>query len=244
MTGGSTTTWSEFDRYRQVGAMARDMLVARRRRAWKVAPGECAPRTAVVICGGKQRSATASSPRPRRSCRRRQTVGLKDPKDWKIIGKPTRRLDSPEKVTGKAQFGIDVRLPGHAAPRWSRAPPASAARSRASMPTKAKACPASRRSCEVPSGVAVVAEHFWAAKRGRDALEGRVGRWAPAPELDTAKLRGSYRELAASRRGKAIKSAGDAARTAAPLRTQTLEAEYELPYLAHAPMEPLNCTCR
>ena len=105
---------------------------------------------------------------------------------------------------------------------------------------KAKAVPGVQAVFQVPSGVAVVADHFWAAKRGRDALE-IDGTWAPAPALDTdAMLRREYRALARQpgARGGARGRRRAALAGAAPM----VEAEYEVPYLAHAPMEPLNCT--
>ena len=111
MTGGSTTTWSEFDRYRQVGAAAKDMLIRAAAARWKVKPAACKAAAGVVRSGAKQatygqlaEAAMALAPPA--------SVTLKDPKDWKLIGTPVRRLDTPEKITGKAQFGMDVQFPG------------------------------------------------------------------------------------------------------------------------------------
>ena len=111
MTGGSTTTWSEFDRYRQVGALAREMLIRAAAEQWGVDPKSCRAANGFVTQGGKSLSygklaAAAQKLSPPAS------VELKAPKDWKRIGTPTKRLDSPEKVTGRAQFGMDVHFPG------------------------------------------------------------------------------------------------------------------------------------
>src|SRR5918996_1502687 len=111
MTGGSTSTWSEFDRYRQAGATARALLVQAAAQRFGVKPADCRTENGVVIAGnqraryGELADAAAKLPAPK-------TVPLRGPKDWKIIGKPTKRLDTPEKITGRAQFGIDVRFPG------------------------------------------------------------------------------------------------------------------------------------
>src|SRR5207247_3664879 len=94
-------------------------------------------------------------------------VRLKDPADWKILGKPTRRLDSPEKVTGQAQFGMDVRLPGMLTAVVARAP-VFGGKVKSFRPEKAKAVPGVKSVVQVPSGIAGVAEHFCAARLGRE----------------------------------------------------------------------------
>jgi len=237
MTGGSSTTWSEFQRYRQVGAMARDMLVRAAAAEWKVDPSTCRAENGFVVAGGKKVS-FGKLAQAAQKLTPPTDVKLKDAKDWKIIGKPTKRLDSPEKVTGKAQFGIDVRLPGMLTALVARSP-VFGGKVKGFKGEKAKAVPGVKNVVQVPSGVAVVAEHFWAAKLGRDALEIE---WdlGPGAELDTEKMRQELRALAAK---PGMKAAGagdvDAGMKGA---VKTLEGEYELPYLAHAPMEPLNCT--
>src|SRR6059036_2208631 len=111
MTGGSTSTWSEFDRYRQAGALARALLVQAAAQRFGVEPADCRTESGVVIAGsqraryGELADAAAKLAAPK-------TVPLKDPKDWKLIGKPTRRLDTPEKITGRAKFGMDVQFDG------------------------------------------------------------------------------------------------------------------------------------
>lgn len=237
MTGGSTTTWSELDRYRQVGAMARTLLVAAAAAQWGVAPGDCRTEKGFVVCGDRRASygsladAAAKLPAP-------EKVDLKPPEKWTVIGQPTRRLDTPEKVTGQAKFGIDIQFPGLLTAVVAH-PPTFGGKAKGFDASAAKAVPGVKAVVEVPSGVAVVAEHFWAAKKGRDALEVR---WDEGPRagIDTEKLRKSYLDQAKSA-GAVAAQTGDVAKA---LGGKTLKAEYSLPYLAHAPMEPLNCTVR
>ncbi len=239
MTGGSTSTWSEFDRYRQAGATARALLVQAAAQRFGVKPADCRTENGVVIAGnrraryGELAAAAATLPPPK-------TVRLKDPKDWKIIGKPTKRLDTPEKITGRARFGMDVHFPGLLTAVVAR-PPVFGATVKSFDPSRAKAVPGVRHVVRVPSGVAVVADHFWAAKLGRDALkiDWDLG---PNASLDSTALREEFRKLAGTS-GATAAEAGNVA-DALGKAAKTVEAEYAVPYLAHAPMEPLNCTVK
>ena len=235
MTGGSTTTWSEFDRYRQAGAVARTLLVMAAAAQWGVAPGSCHAEKGFVVCGDK-RASYGSLAEAAAKLSAPASVTLKPAKDWKVIGQPMRRLDTPEKITGRAQFGLDVKLPGLLTAVVAH-PPTFGGKVKSFDATAAKAVAGVRAVFEVPSGVAVAGDHFWAAKRGRDALkiEWDLG---PHADLDTARLRASYREQAKTA-GAEAKSVGDVRKA---LAAPTVVAEYSVPYLAHAPMEPLNCT--
>ncbi|HSC07930.1 MAG TPA: xanthine dehydrogenase family protein molybdopterin-binding subunit [Steroidobacteraceae bacterium] len=237
MTGGSSTTWSEFDRYRQVGAMARDMLVRAAAAEWQVSPADCHTENGAVVSGTKRTTYGALAGKAAKLSPPAE-VTLKPAKEWKIIGKPTKRLDSPEKVTGRAQFGLDVRFPGLMTAVVARAP-VFGAQVKSFDPAKAKAVPGVKAVVQVPSGVAVVAENFWAAKTGRDALEVQ---WelGPGAKVDTDRQREEFRDLSRTP-GAVAAEAGEVAAEAGPA---TLEAEFDFPYLAHAPMEPLNCTAR
>jgi isoquinoline 1-oxidoreductase beta subunit len=239
MTGGSSSTWSEFERYRTVGATAKDMLVRAAAARWKVSPAACRVGNGVVSHGkdqlsfGKLAQAAMALPPPK-------TVKLKDPKDWKLIGTAVKRLDTPEKITGKAQFGIDVQFPGLRVAVVAR-PPAFGAKLAKFDGAAALKVPGVEKVVSTGTGVAVVAKHFWAAKVGRDALQID---WTP-PEgggIDSGKQMAEFR--ATARKPGAIvteKGKFDAAFGGAKTK---LEAEYEVPYLAHAPMEPLNCTVK
>ena len=236
-TGGSTSTLESFDQMRQAGAMARAMLVEAAAQQWKVAAGDCRTENGFVICGehrgsyGELADAAAKLQPPAR-------VALKDPKNWKLIGKPTRRIDSLSKVTGSAGFGIDVQRPGLLTGVIARAP-VFGGKVRSFDASKAKAVPGVVDVVQVPSGIAVLARHFWAAKKGRDALEIEWDLGVGA-SLSTAAMLADYRKRAKAP-GAVARQAGDvdAVLKAADKR---IDADYELPFLAHAPMEPLNCT--
>jgi isoquinoline 1-oxidoreductase beta subunit len=239
MTGGSSSTWSEFDRYRSVGAMAKDMLVRAAAARWKVAPASCRAANGVVTHGKDQLSygqlaETAMKLAPPKS------VKLKDPKDWKLIGHPTRRIDTPEKITGKAVFGIDVQIPGMRIAVVAR-PPAFGGKLAKVDNAAALKVPGVERVVPTANGVAVIAKNFWAAKLGREALQIE---WAP-PEgggLDTTKQLAEFRAVA-RKPGAIVSEKGKVDAGLAAAKTK-LEAEYDVPYLAHAPMEPLNATVK
>ena len=239
MTGGSTTTWSEFARYRTVGAMARDMLVRAAAQEWKVDPAGLGTEQGYVVSGERRLSygALASAAEKLAPPAR---VKLKEPKTWKLIGKPTRRLDSPEKISGRALFGMDIRFEGLRTAVVARAP-VFGGKVRSFDATKARTVRGVEKVVQVPSGVAVVARDFWSAQSGREELkiDWDLGSGAA---LDTDELLRSYRALARTPGPVAVeKGQCDAALAGAGKR---LEAEYAVPYLAHAPMEPLNATVR
>jgi isoquinoline 1-oxidoreductase subunit beta len=242
MTGGSSTTNSEFDRYRTVGATARDMLVRAAAARWKVPASSIRVANGVLSHGtdqlsfGKVAEAAMKLAPPR-------TVQLKDPREWKLIGTKVRRLDTPEKITGKAQFGIDVQFPGLRTAVVAR-PPAFGAKLARFDPSAALRVPGVEQVVPTATGVAVVAKHFWAAKLGRDALHIE---WTP-PEgggIDTVKQMAEFHATARTLGDvvveKGQKGQVDAALAAA--RTK-LVSDYEFPYLAHAAMEPLNCAVK
>jgi isoquinoline 1-oxidoreductase subunit beta len=240
MTGGSTSIAGEFDRYRQVGAMARTLLVQAAAQKWNVPVAECRALKGEVIAGTRRASfgelaeAAAGLPRPTQ-------VTLKPPSSWTVIGKPRKRLDSGAKVTGSADFGMDVHFPGLYTALVARSPYFGGRMKRFDGAPALKVRGV-KAVVQVPSGVAVVAENFWAAKLGRAALDVE---WDPGDggAIDTAELARSYRALAAQPGGVKAKAAGDPA-AAMKTAAKVVEAEYDLPYLAHAPMEPLNCTVR
>lgn len=241
MTGGSTSVASEFERYRQAGAAARALLLQAAAQRFGVNAAEVTIADGVAQAGAKRArfgelaEAAAKLPVPDP-----KTLQLKSPEQWKLIGKPTRRLDTPEKIEGRARFGMDVQFEGLLTALVARAP-VFGGNVKSFDATAAKQVPGVRHVVQVPSGVAVVADHFWAAKLGRDALQVD---WDLGPQagLDSDTLRTQFRALAATD-GPVASQAGDLA-TAWPKAAKTLEAQYEVPYLAHAPMEPLNCTVR
>jgi isoquinoline 1-oxidoreductase beta subunit len=240
-TGGSTSTAVEFERYRQAGAAAREMLREAAAKRFGVGVDEVTIENGVARGGTQQArfgelveaAAKLKVPDPKQ-------LKLKDAADWKLIGKPTRRLDTPEKISGRAQFGIDVQFEGLKTALVARAPVFGG--TVVSLDdAAAKAVPGVRQVVRIPSGVAVVADHYWAAKLGRDALRIEWDLGAGAT-LDSVAMLAEYRRLAATD-GPVAAQAGDVAQALAGA-AKTIEAEYLVPYLAHAPMEPLNCTVR
>ncbi|MDN4543783.1 MULTISPECIES: xanthine dehydrogenase family protein molybdopterin-binding subunit [unclassified Pseudomonas] len=241
ITGGSTSIWMEFDRYRQAGAAARLMLIDAAAKRFNVAPSEIHTEPGVVIAGEHRATygeladdaGKLAVPAP-------ASIKLKEPKDWRLIGKPTPRLDTPEKITGRAKFGMDVQFDGLMTAMVARSP-VFGGTVKSFEGAEALAIPGVHKVVQVPTGVAVIADHYWAAKLGRDAL--KVD-WEPGPNagLDSETLLETFRKLATTP-GLNAGQAGDT-KAALAKATKTIDAEYSVPYLAHAPMEPLNCTVR
>ena len=239
ITGGSTSTWMEFDRYRQAGAAARLMLIDAAAKRFNVAPSEIHTESGVVIAGehratyGELADDAGQLPRPDPA-----SIKLKDAKDWRLIGKPTQRLDTPEKITGRAKFGMDVQFDGLMTAMVARSPTFGGS-VKSFEGAEALAIPGVHKVVQVPTGIAVIADHFWAAKLGRDALKIE---WNPGPNagLNSRALLENFRKLAAT----PGLNAGQTGDTQAALAkaAKKIDVEYSVPYLAHAPMEPLNCT--
>ncbi|AGP38036.1 twin-arginine translocation pathway signal protein [Sorangium cellulosum] len=239
MTGGSTSTNGEFDRYRTVGAMAKDMLVRAAAARWKVAPAACVVAKGLVT-HGKDQLTYGQLAEEAMKLTPPAKVKLKDPKDWKLIGTLVRRIDTPEKITGKAQFGIDVQFPGLRTAVVLR-PPAFGAKLAKYDAADALKVPGVEKVVPTANGVAVVAAHFWAAKLGRDALRAE---WTK-PEgggADSARLLDEFR--AQARKPGAVAHQVGKVEDALAAAKSRIEVEYDVPYLAHAPMEPLNCTVK
>jgi isoquinoline 1-oxidoreductase beta subunit len=246
-TGGSTSVRGNWVPLRQAGATARTMLIAAAAATWNVDPGNCKAEHGEVI---EWRS---SDPNVRLRGRRLgygelvqqaatlpvpSQVALKTPREFRLIGTPAKRLDAPDKVTGKAQFGIDVQVPGMKIATLA-ACPVFGGKLAALDTSKALAIPGVRQVVRLDDAVAVVADHMWAAKQGLAALDIR---WDEGPnaKLTSADLLHQL-EAAAARSGVVARSDGDAG-TAMKGAARRVEAVYEVPFLAHATMEPVNCT--
>ena len=237
-TGGSTTVRAHWTPLRQAGAAAREMLVAAAAAQWKVGVDQC--RTAagqVIHSSGKKLSygalaeAASKLPVPAKPT-------LKASKDFRILGKPTNRLDTPGKVNGTAKFGIDANVPGLLVAVMARAPQPGA-KATSVNDAKAKAVKGVKSVITLPSGVAVLATGYWAAKKGRDALEIQWDLGTSAG-LSSAKVSDMLADGAAN--PDAVGRDAGNLKDAAANSVATLDAQYEAPYLAHACMEPLNCT--
>ncbi|HVP67068.1 MAG TPA: molybdopterin cofactor-binding domain-containing protein [Anaeromyxobacteraceae bacterium] len=239
-TGGSTSVRRSWEPLQKAGAAAREMLVAAAAARFGVAPAACVAREGDVLeIAGRRRIgygelAVAAArlpvpPEPR----------LKPPADFRIIGRPVPRVDSAEKVSGKARFGIDVRVPGMLFAVVARCP-VRGGRVTGYDADAARRVPGVHRVAAVPSGVAVVAESSWAAIRGREALRPTYDPGENA-RLDDAAIEAILSDPGAPL--KAVRSDGDFARAYAGA-ARRLEATYDFPFLAHATMEPMNCTAR
>jgi isoquinoline 1-oxidoreductase subunit beta len=238
ITGGSTTSPAEWERYRKMGAVARIMLVEAAARQWNVEASSCCVDKGVVIHGATGRRATYGSlANAAAQLTAPADVLLKPAKEFTLIGKPTRRLDTPSKTNGAAQFGLDVSVPGMLTAVVAR-PPVFGGKVAKFDASETLKVPGVKAVKEVPSGVAVIAERFWPAKIGRDKL---TVDWdlGPNARLSTEQMLRDFTEMAKNP-GTIAKKTGDpeaALKTAA----KTITAEYDVPYLAHAMMEPLNC---
>ena len=238
MTGGSSSTWSEWERLRQAGATARMMLIAAAAQVWTVDPSSCRAENGVIIHTPTRRQLSYGELAERAAhLTPPQNPPLKDPKDFKFIGKPIKRLDTPEKINGTAVFGLDVNVPGMLTAVVAR-PPVFGGKVKSVDANRAKATPGVRHVVEIDRGIAVVADGYWSASKGREALQIVWDEGALAG-LDSRKQREEYATLA-QQPGAVARKAGDVT-TAMGRAAQTLDAVYELPYLAHATMEPLNC---
>jgi isoquinoline 1-oxidoreductase beta subunit len=238
MTGGSTTTPSEWERFRKMGAMARLMLIDAGAQKWSVPASQCRVEKGVVIHVPSGRKATYGSlVAAAAQLKPPADVPLKDPKQFTLIGKPTRRLDTPSKINGTAQFGLDVRLPGMLFALVAR-PPVFGGKLVSFDAAEALKVKGVRAVEQVPSGVAVIADRFWSAKLGREKLKISWDDGENA-KLSTSQMLADFSRQSASP-GTVAKKAGDPA-TALAGAAKSITAEYDVPYLAHAMMEPLNC---
>ena len=238
-TGGSTSVKGLYEPMRRAGATARTMLMAAAAKRWNVDPASCrAERGAVIhtpshrrLSYGALAAAAAALPIP-------DNVVLKRPEDFKLIGTPAKRLDTPDKVNGRAQFGIDVRLPGMKIATVAASPVLGGTVAGLDA-AKAMAIAGVRQIVKLDDVVAVVADHMWAAKQGLAAL---AIRWDDGPnaKVSTADV---VRELdaASQQPGVVARKEGDAA-AAIAAATVKLDAVYQAPFLAHTTMEPINCT--
>ncbi|PXV61283.1 isoquinoline 1-oxidoreductase, beta subunit [Dyella jiangningensis] len=236
-TGGSTTIRFCWTSLRDAGAAARAMLVMAAAQRWKVDPAQCTVARGVVThaaTGRTLRYGELAEAAARVAPPAKPT--LKDPKDFQLIGKPMRRVDTPGKVDGTLPFGIDIRVPGMKV-ATVRACPTFGGTLGAVDDSRARAIPGVLKVVKLDNAVAVVGEHFWAAKKGLEALDIRWNVGAGG-NYSTEQL---FKDLAdASEHGTPIeaKNVGDVGKATG----KVVSATYQLPLLAHATMEPINAT--
>ena len=239
-TGGSSSMANSWEQFRKAGASARAMLVAAAAAKWGADASTLKTENGVITdpASGKRASYgslvadAAALPIP-------AEVRLKEPREFRFIGKATPRVDARAKTTGKAMYTQDVVLPGMLTAVVAH-PPRFGATVKSFDAAGARQIPGVKDVVQIPAGVAVLAEGFWAARQGREALKIE---WddSKAFRRSSADLFNEYRALA-SRKGAVARAEGDA--SAAISRGKAVEAVYQFPYLAHATMEPLNCVVR
>jgi isoquinoline 1-oxidoreductase subunit beta len=239
LTGGSTSIRYAWEPMRRAGSTARVLLVNAAAQQWQVDPATCHAENGKVIHAATNRSLSygqltetaAKLPVP-------QQVALKDPKDFKLIGTTAKRLDSPEKVDGSAMFGFDVRLPDMVYAAIVNCPVFGGTLASVDD-SAAKRIPGVRQIVKIDNGVAVVGDHTWAAMRGAKALQ-ITWNEGPGAQVSTQTI---FADLAQASQGTGAVARKDGDVNSAFSRAKTrVDAIYQQPLLAHATMEPINCT--
>src|SRR5579862_1247306 len=227
-TGGSQSINSAWKPMREAGATARIMLIAAAAQKWGVDPSECHAENGVVIHTASKRRATYGSLAEAASkVTPPQNVTLKDPSQFKVVGQPFKRLDTPIKTNGKAGFGIDVRQPGMVHAVVQRCP-VFGGKVASFDATKAKAVPGVKDVIQIQSGIAVVADNTWAAMQGRRALDVKWDEGAGA-SLNSADI-STLLAKRAKEDGTVARKDGDA-EAALAKAAKKIQAAYEVPYL-------------
>jgi len=236
-TGGSHSVRGHWEPMRKAGAAARAMLIAAAAETWKADAAECRTERGMVIHTSGKKLSYGQLAEKAAKLTPPKDIKLKDPSQFTLLGKSgTRRLDSAAKSTGRAKFGLDVYLPGMLTAVIAY-PPVPGGKAASVNDAKAKAVPGVRQVLQIPSGVAVLADGYWAAKLGRDALEIQ---WDHGANASLSSEGISKMLSAGAAAGGAVgRNEGDAK---AAMPAKKIEAEYEAPYLSHSCMEPLNCT--
>ncbi len=235
---GSQSIRSSWQSLRQAGANAREMLVQAAAQKWGVDKAQCrAENNTVVNTASNARLTYGSLAEAASRIPAPTGVALKDPSQFRIVGKPMKRLDTPSKVDGSAGFGIDVRLPNMQYAVVARCP-VFGGKVASFDASKAKAVPGVKNVIQISNGVAVVAENTWSAMQGRKVLEIKWDEGKTAASSTPGILQ-SFSE-ATRQPGQPQRQVGDATAALASA-AKKIDAVYEVPYLAHAPMEPLNC---
>jgi isoquinoline 1-oxidoreductase beta subunit len=245
MVGGSGSIAHSFQQYRELGAKTRAMLVAAAADRWHVSPDQCRAENSVVYGPGNKSARYAELAHDAARKAVPDKVRLKNPSEFRLIGKKVRRLDSRAKCDGSQKFGLDLDLPGMKIAVVAH-PPVFGGRVKSLNDKDARGIAGVKDVFEIPlvqgSGVAVVADKFWTAKQARDRLQidwdlSGVG------QADSSQLWTRYKDLARTPGNVAVARGDDQSMSRIPA-ARRIVAEYEFPYLAHTPMEPLNATVR
>lgn len=245
MVGGSGSIAHSFTQYRELGAKTRAMLVATAADRWHVTPAQCRTENSVVYGPGNRSARYADLAKDAARKPIPDKVTLKNPSDFRLIGKPVKRLDSRAKCDGSQKFGLDLDLPKMKIAVVAH-PPVFGGRVKSFDDKAARNLAGVREVFEIPlakgSGVAIVADKFWPAKQARDLLkiDWDLSGIEPA---DSAELYTRYKQLAGTTGNVAVTRGDEKALDRIPA-ARRIVAEYEFPFLAHTPMEPLNATVR
>jgi isoquinoline 1-oxidoreductase beta subunit len=245
MVGGSGSIAHSFQQYRELGAKTRAMLIAAAADRWHVSPDQCRTEKSVVYGPGNRSARYAELAKDASRKPVPDKARLKNPSEFRIIGKKVRRLDSRPKCDGSQKFGLDLDLPGMKTAVVAH-PPVFGGRVKSFDDKDARAIDGVREVFEIPltkgSGVAVVADRFWTAKLARDRL--KID-WdlSGIEHPDSSQLWSRYKELVRTPGNVAVSRGDEKALEKIP-PSNRIVSEYEFPYLAHTPMEPLNATVR
>jgi isoquinoline 1-oxidoreductase beta subunit len=243
VTGGSTSIRDAWTKLRTAGARAREMLVAAACAEWGIPTSDCRIENGVIVSShgkrlryGEVAAAAAKLPVPEKPALKARTA-------FTLLGREHPRLDTPSKVDGSVRYGVDVRLPGMLFAALAQSPVLGGKAAKVDD-AAARGMPGVRAVVPTSSGIAVVADSSWQALRAREALEIE---WEAGPNarLDDGAIRAGLRRAAATGTAQSVRADGDAAATiaaAARAGGRVVRADYELPLLAHATLEPQNCT--
>jgi isoquinoline 1-oxidoreductase subunit beta len=236
---GSQSIRSSWTPLRQAGAAARSMLIDAAAQKWNVDRSSLRTENGFVVNpANNARLSYGSLSEAASKLSVPAAIALKDPKQFKLIGKPAKRLDTHDKVNGKAQFGLDAKVPGMVYAVLARCP-VFGGKVASFDASKAKAVPGVKNVVQVPNGVAVIGENTWAAMQGRKALEIQWNE-GPVASVNTPGISKMFAEYA-QQPGVVARKTGDADQALASA-AKKIEAVYEAPYQSHSPMEPMNCT--
>jgi isoquinoline 1-oxidoreductase subunit beta len=238
LTGGSSSVVEAYQPLRVAGAQARMMLVAAAAQQWKVDPSACRVENAWVFGPAGQKASYGELAEAASRLEPPKSPKLKDASAFKIVGKPMKRLDTPAKVDGTAEFGIDVKLPGMLYAALAQCP-VTGGKPISFRAEQAMTMPGVKNVVQISDGVAVVADSYW---RARKALETVTIKWDEGANatLSSSTIAAALKE-ASAKPGATYHKEGDVA-AAMNSAARKVEAIYELPFLSHAPMEPMNFT--
>jgi isoquinoline 1-oxidoreductase beta subunit len=242
MTGGSTGVPTSWDPLRMAGAVARELLIMAAAQKWGVPAKECKAVNGQVLHRASKRSlpyaqliAAASKLEPP------ENVALKDPKDYKLIGKELPRLDAPAKVEGSAVFGLDLKLPGMLVATVIQ-PPVFGDRLNSFKAAKASKMPGVKKIIPIQSGLAVVAENYWQASQAAQEVD-ITWQGSGDQNLDSDALWARWEKMLDGDDAKEMFAQGEPAE-ALQAASKVISADYKVPYQAHATPEPMNCTAQ